>query len=105
MTHTRDWTAALALGIAVCVPFHTFAQADTSDTRDLEKRAAAKLAQMDLSADNAADWRALIATTAAETAWERIPWLASFHAGVRSAAEQEKPLLLWVMNGHPLGCT
>jgi hypothetical protein len=34
-----------------------------------------------------------------------VPWLASFAEGVRAADAARKPLLLWIMNGHPLGCT
>ncbi len=36
---------------------------------------------------------------------ETIPWRTSFHQGMAAAAAARKPLLLWVMNGHPLGCT
>jgi hypothetical protein len=37
--------------------------------------------------------------------WEQLPWLTTYHAGLEKAAAEAKPLLLWVMNGHPLGCT
>lgn len=50
-------------------------------------------------------WRDHILPTHAERAWERIEWLPSFTAGLRRADEVNRPLLLWVMNGHPLGCT
>lgn len=40
-----------------------------------------------------------------ELAWRAIPWHASFSAGVIAADQVDKPLLLWAMNGHPLGCT
>jgi len=52
-----------------------------------------------------AAWRDAILPTPEETAWEAIPWLPSFHEGVRVADERDAPLLVWVMNGHPLGCT
>jgi hypothetical protein len=42
--------------------------------------------------------------TAAELAYESIPWLPTAPDGVRAAREQDRPLLLWAMNGHPLGC-
>ena len=40
-----------------------------------------------------------------ERLWEDLPWLTSYHDGLQKAAEERRPLLLWVMNGHPLGCT
>jgi len=50
-------------------------------------------------------WRKHLRPTADELAWREIPWLSTFTEGVLAAAEQEKPLLFWTMNGHPLGCT
>jgi len=41
----------------------------------------------------------------AEEAWLTIPWHATLHEGLRAAGHEQKPLLLWLMNGHPLGCT
>ena len=41
----------------------------------------------------------------AERRWEEIEFLPSYAVGLKAAAEQQKPLMLWVMNGHPLGCT
>lgn len=46
-----------------------------------------------------------IEADADELSWERIPWLEAFGPGIVAAHKQQKPLLLWVMNGHPLGCT
>lgn len=37
--------------------------------------------------------------------WTRIPWHTDLDAARRQAARQKKPLLLWIMDGHPLGCT
>jgi len=50
-------------------------------------------------------WRAHIRPAASDVAFAEIPWLATFEAGVRAADAQQKPLLFWAMNGHPLGCT
>ena len=52
-----------------------------------------------------AAWRDHISPTAAELRWTQIPWLTTFGDGIAQADSQDKPLLLWVMNGHPLGCT
>lgn len=40
-----------------------------------------------------------------ELSWETIPWTPAFGEGLERADEARKPVLLWVMNGHPLGCT
>ncbi len=51
-------------------------------------------------------WRDWLRPSAEDAAWmEAIPWLPSFAEGIEKANEAAKPLLLWVMNGHPLGCT
>ncbi|MDF1700069.1 MAG: hypothetical protein P1V36_02780 [Planctomycetota bacterium] len=41
----------------------------------------------------------------AERRWEEIDWQPTYAGGLRASSDQQKPLLLWVMNGHPLGCT
>ena len=40
-----------------------------------------------------------------ELAFLKIDWHASFHAAVNEAVAADRPILLWAMNGHPLGCT
>ena len=50
-------------------------------------------------------WRSHVWPSEKELAWEEIPWLPNFRDGVLEADAQGKPLLTWVMNGHPLGCT
>jgi len=50
-------------------------------------------------------WKSAILPTPDEAAWATIPWHATLADGLRAAADGEKPILLWVMNGHPLGCT
>lgn len=57
------------------------------------------------TADNFAAWRDHIKPSASELQWESIPWRDSFSEGILEADRQGKPLLLWAMNGHPLGCT
>ncbi len=52
-----------------------------------------------------ATWRDRIRIKDSELVWEQLPWLTSYHEGLEKAAAEGKPLLLWVMNGHPLGCT
>ena len=38
-------------------------------------------------------------------AWEQIPWQPNLGEAVREARQQDKPTLLWMMNGHPAGMT
>lgn len=38
-------------------------------------------------------------------AWRQIPWRISLLDGQRAAVEEEKPIFIWAMDGHPLGCT
>jgi hypothetical protein len=52
-----------------------------------------------------AELHALIKPQAAEEAWSQIPWMASLWEARQKAAAAGKPLLLWEMDGHPLGCT
>ncbi len=40
-----------------------------------------------------------------ELAWREIPWLGALAEAVVQAHAQDKPILLWAMNGHPLACT
>ena len=50
-------------------------------------------------------WRDHIAPTDTETRWQAIDWSDSISAGLRAASQTNRPMLLWLMNGHPLGCT
>ena len=59
----------------------------------------------DLTPENYAHWRDYALPTASEERWRKIPWIATFYEGVTEAQQSRKPLLIWVMNGHPLACT
>jgi hypothetical protein len=48
---------------------------------------------------------ALIKPHAGEEKWAEIPWMTSLWEARRKAAEAGKPILLWSMDGNPLGCT
>ena len=39
-----------------------------------------------------------------EQAWRAIPWHDTLRQGLMVGHEQHRPVLLWAMNGHPLGC-
>jgi hypothetical protein len=49
--------------------------------------------------------RQLVLPGADELAAETIAWRTSFRAGALEADRLDRPILLWAMNGHPLGCT
>ncbi|MCB9886790.1 MAG: hypothetical protein H6838_14960 [Planctomycetes bacterium] len=48
--------------------------------------------QQELTPDPAAPWRS-------------VPWQLDLLAAQRAAAASHKPLFVWAMDGHPLGCT
>ncbi len=41
----------------------------------------------------------------AAEAWQSIPWHSNLTSAQLAAIEQNKPLFIWAMDGHPLGCT
>lgn len=45
-----------------------------------------------------------ILPTAEETAWQQIDWKVDLMAARAEAAKSGKPIYLWEMDGHPLGC-
>lgn len=40
-----------------------------------------------------------------EPLWRSIPWRVSLLQAQRDAIAQQKPIFIWAMDGHPLGCT
>jgi hypothetical protein len=42
---------------------------------------------------------------AADEPWRTIPWKTDLLDAQRSAAAANKPIFIWAMDGHPLGCT
>ena len=52
-----------------------------------------------------AAWRDHIRPDAEELGFMELDWIQDMATGLRTASREGKPLLLWLMNGHPLGCT
>ena len=50
-------------------------------------------------------WRDYIRPQVKEESYLEIPWHESFYSAINEARETDRPILLWTMNGHPLGCT
>ena len=46
-----------------------------------------------------------VCPSADELRWQAIDWQPTLWEGVVAAHAQQKPILLWTMNGHPLGHT
>lgn len=67
----------------------------------------AVLMGQDLAPDatNFQKWLTFIQPDAREQAYKEIPWRNKFWPAVQEAKELGRPILLWTMNGHPLGCT
>ena len=61
--------------------------------------------EFSLTSINYTMWKDFIKPTKKELAWAQIPWRTTFYDGLIDADILNQPLLLWVMNGHPLGCT
>ncbi|MSR32013.1 MAG: hypothetical protein EXR99_10955 [Gemmataceae bacterium] len=57
-----------------------------------------------LSPEQFAKAQALIKPSPDEEAWAKIPWLTGLWQAREIAAKEGKPILLWEMDGHPLGC-
>ena len=49
--------------------------------------------------------QSLIKPQLGEEKWQEIPWLANLWEARIKAAAEGKPILLWEMDGNPLGCT
>jgi hypothetical protein len=49
--------------------------------------------------------KAAVMPTETDEKWLKIDWRANLWDARKEAAEQGKPILLWEMDGHPLGCT
>jgi hypothetical protein len=52
-----------------------------------------------------ADLLEVIAPSKSEQVWLQIPWETDLATARRKAVAQNKPVFLWEMDGHPLGCT
>ena len=69
---------------------------------------AARAAAIELPEPTQADldgWRAFVLPVGDEQAFDSLAWSADLVSGLERSAAEQKPLMLWLMNGHPLGCT
>ena len=52
-----------------------------------------------------AKWRDHVLPNPSEQSYRKIPWRASVLHGIVDAQKNDKPVIIILMNGHPLGCT
>lgn len=57
------------------------------------------------SARTLAAWSSAIEPDEVEAAFRSIPWRNALAPAIEEAKALGRPILLWTMNGHPLGCT
>ncbi len=57
------------------------------------------------TANNFRSWLKFIQPSAQELRYKEIGWRNEFWPAVLEAKKLGRPVLLWTMNGHPLGCT
>lgn len=63
------------------------------------------LLSQELTEKNYDTLRAQILPSKQEMAWKAIPWRSTLWDGLVDAQKEDKPILVWAMNGHPLACT
>ena len=66
---------------------------------------ASSLTAPDLQEETFNTWYRSILPKQSELAWRTIGWRGTLGEAWLEAQQKDMPILLWAMNGHPLGCT
>lgn len=66
--------------------------------------AASACAAEPITQEQFAQIQAVVKPQQGDDKWSEIPWLSSLWQARKQAAAEGKPILLWEMDGHPLGC-
>jgi len=111
--NVRDMHVLLGTAVALllaCAPQETprpQAEGETPEARENrdDRELMGRLELPALSIDDLGRWREFVLPDATERAFEDLGWIPSFAAGLVAAERAGRPLFLWAMNGHPLGCT
>lgn len=106
MPHPSRARSTLAFLIAALVSAPLLGCAAAPVHAALTDDAAARLARVPvLNVDSLEDALALILPHPGESKFDEIPWVATLLDGRREAANQGKPIVAFMMSGHPKGCT
>ena len=70
-----------------------------------EENKAEKKSPALINSKNAEKIKKYVLPEVSKITWQTIPWSSSLSDGVVKAQKEKKPIFLWAMNGHPLGCT
>ena len=60
---------------------------------------------LELNEENYDKIRKALASPKEESGWREISWRPSLGEAIAEARKEQKPILLWAMNGHPCGMT
>ena len=60
---------------------------------------------LELNEKNYDKIRIALASPKDESGWREIPWRPNLGEAIVEARQEKKPILLWIMNGHPCGMT
>ncbi len=77
--------------VSACIFFMAIVPSETAQAEGLTEVKFQKL-HAELQPNNSALWRT-------------IPWKTSVLSAQQIAADEKKPIFIWAMDGHPLGCT
>ena len=58
----------------------------------------------EVKTENIPALQALIKPRPEETRWEQIPWQVDLWDARRKSMREGKPIMLWEMDGNPMGC-
>ncbi|MBT4012583.1 MAG: hypothetical protein HN617_06685 [Planctomycetaceae bacterium] len=84
----RPYLPALALTLTICLPgFISLSSAEEVLTEQRFRQLHKQLQPAD------------------DELWRTIPWRTSLLDAQRRAITEKKPIFIWAMDGHPLGCT
>ena len=78
---------------------------DSSWLRAFATLPAARRAPLALNDRTFPRWRDYIRRRHKERAFEQVLWRTTFWGAVLEGQQKDVPVLVWAMNGHPLGCT
>ena len=58
----------------------------------------------DVTVERIAELQTLIKPRPEETRWEQIPWQVDLWDARKKSVREGKPIMLWEMDGNPMGC-